>query len=86
MKNTYYKLNNIYHVFKIKTKYILINRFILLFIIIIIMIFPILFLATKHFIYNNKVKTIMKERNKIKDSLYIFKLPINSTHIKLNIL
>jgi len=50
------------------------------------MIFPILFLATKHFIYNNKVKTIMKERNKIKDSLYIFKLPINSTHIKLNIL
>jgi len=41
------ELNNLYDVFKIKTKKILTNKFIKIFLVVIIMIFPILFFSFK---------------------------------------
>ena len=81
MKKATYELNNLYDVFRIKANYYLNNKFFKLFIVVIIMIFPIIFLATRHYINSTKIKIIVKERQKVEDSLHVFKLPIASTHI-----
>jgi len=80
IKKVTYELNNLYNGFRVKANYYLNNKFFKLFIVV-IMVFPIIFLATRHYINSTKIKIIVKERQKVEDSLHVFKLPIASTHI-----
>lgn len=70
VKNPYVELYNSLVTVKKIAKYFWTTKFILAFVIIVIL-FPLLFVEAKHFIASKKVKIIMNERNRIEDSLYL---------------
>jgi len=70
VKNPYVELYNLFVPLKRIAKYFWTTKFILAFVIILIL-FPLLFVEAKHLIANKKVKMTMNERNRIEDSLYL---------------